>query len=56
MSKQIENSVTKINNQMYVDNLFMKAQFSEHGKSISQLASMVKNIIDDVSDIDYEDN
>lgn len=41
---------------MYVDNLFIKSQFAEHDKSISQLIDMVKNIVDDVSEFDHIDN
>lgn len=39
---------------MYVDNLFTKAQFSEHGKSIASLTNMVLGLLEEVDQYDYD--
>ena len=41
LSKQIEGAILGVSNQIYVDNLFMKAQLEEHGRSIQEVTDMV---------------
>ena len=46
LGRQLQAEVEKLANQVYVDGLFAKTQFSEHNKTLSQLIKITADLVE----------
>lgn len=56
MTRQIQEGMEKLSNQLSVDNMFVKTQFEEHNKTIGQLIKITSDLVENGGDDPENEN